>query len=84
MRWTSISGAIVLFGIQAMYYSSNLNQSSVGFSKLTNQILFGIGEMIGYISAEILIDKCLRKKATIIGFAVSSALCTILGIMVVL
>ncbi len=51
VRWTSISGAIVFFGIQAMYYSSTLNQSSVGFSKLTNQILFGVGEMIGYISA---------------------------------
>lgn len=43
IRWTSISGAIIFFGIQAMYYSSTLNQSSVGFSKLTNQIMFGIG-----------------------------------------
>ena len=65
-----------------MYYSSTLNQSNVGFSKLTNQIMFGIGETIGYLSAQILIDKCLRKKATLIGFAVSSALCTILGVMV--
>ena len=44
--------------------------------------MFGIGETIGYLSAQILIDKCLRKKATLIGFAVSSALCTILGVMV--
>jgi hypothetical protein len=51
IRWTSISAAMILFGIQAMYYSSQLNQSSVGFTKTINQIVFGASEACGYIVA---------------------------------
>jgi len=82
IRWTSISAAMILFGVQSIYYSSQLNSNSVGFAKTINQIIFGISEMIGYLSAELIIDKCLRKKATFIGLGISSAMCLVLGILV--
>jgi hypothetical protein len=40
--------------------------------------------MIGYLSAELIIDKCLRKKATFIGLAISSSMCLVLGVLVLL
>lgn len=33
---------MIFFAIQAIYYSSTLNESSVGFTKTINQIVFGI------------------------------------------
>jgi len=33
---------MIFFGIQAMYYSSQLNENSVGFEKTINQIVFGV------------------------------------------
>jgi hypothetical protein len=40
--------------------------------------------MIGYLSAELIIDKCLRKKATFIGLGISSSMCLVLGVLVLL
>lgn len=82
IRWTSISAAMILFGVQAIYYSSSLNSSSVGFAQTINQIIFGVGEMIGYFSASLFIDKCLRRKATFIGLGISAGMCLTLGVMV--
>lgn len=49
IRWTSISAALILFGIQVMYYSSQLNGNSVGFTRTVNQVIFGMSEMTGYL-----------------------------------
>lgn len=84
IRWTSISASIILFGIQIMYYSSQLNQGTVGFSKTINQIIFGVSEMIGYLSAELLIHKCKRKQFTFIGLGISAGMCLLLGFLVMI
>ncbi len=67
-----------------MYYSSTLNGATVGFDKLTNQIVFGVGETFGYLSASFIVDKCYRKKTTFIGLGISSGLCIVLGIMILM
>lgn len=79
---TSISAAMIFFGIQVIYYSSTLNESSVGFTKTINQIIFGISETLGYISAEFIIHKTKRKRATLIGMGLSFSFCLLLGVMV--
>jgi hypothetical protein len=40
--------------------------------------------MFGYLSAEILIDKCFRKKTTFIGMGISAGMCFLLGILVMI
>lgn len=84
IRWTSISAAMIFFGIQIMYYSSQLNQNTVGFTPIINQVIFGISEMFGYLAAEILIDKCLRKKTTFVGMGISAGMCIVLGFLVMI
>jgi hypothetical protein len=64
-----------------MYYSSQLDTADVGFTKVTNQIVFGISEMAGYIAAQFIIVKMARKKITIIGLAFSFSLCILMGIL---
>lgn len=33
---------MIFFGIQSVYYSSTLNEDTVGFTRTINQIVFGI------------------------------------------
>jgi len=49
-----------------------------------NQIIFGVSEMMGYIAAEFIIHKSLRKKSTFIGLGMASFMCLILGILILL
>jgi hypothetical protein len=73
---------MIFFGIQAIYYSSTLNESSVGFTKTINQIVFGISETLGYLSAELIIHKAKRRSSTFIGMGLSFSFCLVLGVMV--
>lgn len=84
IRWTSISAAMIFFGIQSIYYSSTLNSNSVGFTKTINQVIFGISETLGYLSAELVIHWCRRRRATFVGMGLASLLCLVLGGMVML
>lgn len=77
----SISSGLIFLGIQTIYYSTSLNLDAAGFNKYINQEIIGISEMLGYISAEFIISKCNRKKATFIGLGISSVMCLALAVL---
>lgn len=39
--------------------------------------------MIGYIAAEFIIHKSLRKKSSYIGLGIASGMCLVLGILII-
>ena len=80
---TSISIAMIFFGVQVIYYSSALSENTIGFTDTVNQIVFGVSEATGYLVCELIVDKVYRKKATLIGLGVASLFCLVLGIMVI-
>ena len=66
-------------GIQTIYYSTTLNLGDVGFSKTINQIIFGVSEMFGYVAAEFVVHRLPRKRASYLGLGIASAMCFVLG-----
>lgn len=81
LRWISISTGIIFLGIQTIYYSTTLNLGDVGFSKTINQVIFGVSEMMGYIGAEFVVYRLPRKKASYFGLGIASAMCLLLGVL---
>lgn len=81
LRIISISTGIGFMAIQVLYYGTLLNLDSLGFSKVINQEIVGISELIGYLSLEFVISKINRKIYSILGLGISSSLCLVLALM---
>lgn len=67
--------------IQVIYYGTLLNLDHIGLSKLVNQEIIGVSEGFGYIAAEIVISRIVRKKWSLVGMGLSTVFCFILAIL---
>jgi hypothetical protein len=83
LRWISISTGFIFLGIQTIYYSTTLNLGDLGFNKTVNQVIFGVSEFFGYIGAEFVVHKLKRKTASYYGLGIASAMCFVLGILLI-
>lgn len=81
LRWPTIAGGMVFLAIQVIYYGTLLNLDHIGYSKLVNQEIIGVSEGAGYIAAELVISKITRKKWSLVGMGLSSAMCFILAVL---
>jgi hypothetical protein len=75
---------MIFLGIQTIYYSTSLNLDSAGYSPIINQEIIGISEMLGYVGAEMIINKVPRKKGSFIGLGISSGMCLVLAVLTML
>lgn len=83
LRWPAIGGGFVFLAIQVIYYTTLLNLDNIGYTKLVNQQIVGLSEACGYIAAEIVISKILRKKWSLIGMFLSSLMCFVLALLTI-
>jgi hypothetical protein len=75
---------MIYFGLQNIYYASSLNAGSIGFSQTINQVIFGMSELLGYVSVELIMNKIKRKRASYIGVGISVGMGFVLGVLVML
>lgn len=83
LRWATIGGGFVFLSIQVIYYTTLLNLDNIGYTKFVNQQIVGLSEGFGYVAAEIVISKILRKKWSLIGMFLSSLMCFTLALLTI-